>query len=338
MRKRWIAACAAALLVLGAVGCGGSESGGTDTDSGKQSGDSAAKESGVTEYAVEQVLYEQEGVTITATGYQVDERGNHSIIFEVQNDTDSAIGMDCTGLSVNGLQLKERFNSLTSAEISNMMSVADSFAEASGEDIEEFIDDHYHIVAAGETREIEWEQYLDNAQKQCMQCMGEVQEIEISAGAIKLTDMEDMATLGAEEMPEGETVTIHTDAYEGEVKLPEIEGTEIYNQDGIRIVVMDMDYDADYGDLEIYVYAENNSDQEVGFLERDISVNDYVVDGMLTITGELESGTRAAGSVVIFDEVEIESLEDIESLEFTVDICAGELYETIGSAVYTYTP
>lgn len=339
MKRRWIAICAAGMLVLGMTGCGGNASSGEGASSdGASSADTQSKseKDAETGYTLDTVLYDQEGLKITASEYQINEKGTHSIVFEVENGTDSAIGFDYTSLDVNGFVVEDYSNPFSSVmDFTWQLDMVRTTSEEAGYDFEEELEDWYHIVPAGETAEKTVDVYLDDAEEACI---GEIQQIDLSVAAMKFTDMEDLSTLGAQEMPEGETVSIQTDAFDGELVLPEVEGTEIYNQDGIRIVVLGMEFDEEYKDLEIGLYLENNTDKNIGLIEKDFSVNDFMTNAYLSMCSSVKSHAKACGNLSLIDELDLESQDEIQNLEFTVEIMDEDTYDTIGTATYTYEP
>ena len=80
MKRRWTAMLMVLALVLGLAGCGGNSSSGT-----KSSGSKEKKNSG-TKYECDQVVYDQEDVKMTVTGYQITDTSSHAILIEVENN------------------------------------------------------------------------------------------------------------------------------------------------------------------------------------------------------------------------------------------------------------
>lgn len=338
MKKRWIAICTAIVLAFGLVGCGGgnSSSGGDNTSSGAISGETSGEASAGTEYTLDQVVYDQEGVAITATGYRIDENESHYLVLEVENSTESMVGLDCSSLTINGLQISDGAPSaLNSLDVEMMLSIQkDAMPEDSEEEWDAFLEDYYHVVEAGETKEVEINLYLSDAQAACI---GTIQQLELSMTTIKFTDPDDKDTLGAEDMPLGEVVTIQTDKFEDELVLPEIEGEEIYNKEGIRLVLLGVEYNESSETLYVNIYTENNSDKVLSLSENSVTLNDFVEESYMDFAYGLKKGLRAVSRLSLYD-VDIESMEDVENLEFTIDISDDETYETIDTVTYTYEP
>lgn len=334
MRKKWIVICAATMLAISMTGCGGNASSGeskaSKTDSKTQTETKQdEKTKGGESYKFEQVVYDQENVKITAAGYEIDRKGTHALIMKVQNDTDSTVGLMTNGLYINGMVMESN-SRITSAASDAAMLLA--MADATGEDVDDYIERKFHPVAAGETKEITIDCYVNDAKEECL---GTIQQIDVAVAVAKFTDMENKETLGAEDLPAGEMISIHTDKFEGELKLPEVEGTEVYNKGGIRLVIMSMEYDEDYNDFTANIYAENHSDKVISISSDSVSINDFVVD-MHFYMYDLAGGQMSVESMDSYDLDEIEKLDDIENMEINFTIEDENTFEIIDTAVYTY--
>ena len=321
MKRRWTALLMVLALVLGLAGCGGNSSSGT-----KSSGSKEKKNSG-TKYECDQVVYDQEDVKMTVTGYQITDTSSHAILIEVENNTESMIAVDKTSLNINGYMIDEYSEFMGSENISSILEMQ----KETGDDFDKFVENYFHTIDTGKTETVELSVYLNDSLEKYL---GDVQQIDISMSAMKFTDPEDEETLGAEDLPWGEVVTVQTDAYDGELKLPEIEGDEIFNQDGIRIVVLGKELDEDK-ELTIDVFVENSSDKAVFVSDEDLSVNDFMMDAFLNVPYIMEAGVKVIGELSSFDEVDAETMDDIESLEFSIEVMDADTYTSIGTASYT---
>jgi len=107
--------------------------------------------------------------------------------------------------------------------------------------------------------------------------------------------------------------TIKTSNYDEMDTSPEITGTEVYNKNGIRIVAQYVDEDSFWG-AAILLYIENNSKKEVTIYLDKMSVNGYMVDGLMSTT--IFPNRKSIDSVTIFGssltESDIESIDDVE--------------------------
>ena len=310
----------AIVLTLGLAGCG-SKSGGSTAGSGKSAGKSG------TQYDLGEVIYDQEDVKITAN-HLIDENGRYSLELEVENNTEETIGFNQTSFVVNGFVLEEPSNHMTRDSIEIMLS---SFRDS--EDVEDIIQDFFNTIPAGETQKVPFISYLSDTQQEYI---GTVQQIEMSVAVAKFTDMEDLETLGAEEMPESGLITLKTKEFDGELKLPEVEGTEIYNDNDIRLVVSDITYDDTLENLSIGIYAENNSGKTISLFLNDMSLNDFVTECYLNLPMELANGYKAAGELESMEELDIKSVDDVNNVEMSIVIKDIDTYDTIDTATYTY--
>lgn len=326
MKRRWLAIAATAVIVLGLAGCGGSNSGSSSGAGTKANG----SKSSVTQFDLDQVLYDQEGVTVTATGYQMTDNGNDKLLISVKNDTDYEVAVDETSISVNGFVESTYIMGLEAYEIEMVLSDLETMGYDSAQD---FLDTMYYMTGPGETKDFEISVVFGDDE---LPYIGKVQQIQISMDAMKFTDMENEVNLGAEEMPDGEVVTIETGEFDGELKLPEMDGTEIYNQDGIRIVELGMEYDAEYQELDVNLYIENNSEQSMSLFSDQASVNDFMQDVGIGLYGDLLSGQKIITSLEIRNMTDIEKVEDVESLECTIEIENADTYDLIDTVTYTY--
>lgn len=326
MKRRWLAIAAAAVLVLGLAGCGGSNSGSSSGAGTKANG----SKSSVTQFDLDQVIYDQEGVTVTATGYQMTDNGNDKLLISVKNDTEYNVAVDETSITVNGFVESTYIMGLEAFEIE--MTLSD--LEVMGYDsAQEFLESRYYMTEPGETKDFEISVVFGDNE---LPYIGKVQQIQISMDAMKFTDMENEENLGAEEMPDGEVVTIETEEFDGELKLPEMDGTEIYNQNGIRIVALGMEYDSDYQELDIGLCIENNSEQSISLFSNQASVNDFMQDAGIGLYGDLLSGQKIITSLELRNMTDIEKVEDVESLECTIEINNADTYDLIDTVTYTY--
>lgn len=336
MKKRWIALCLTAMLAAGVTGCGGNASSGDGDTSAKTKTESATKDE--TLDISETVLYDQEGFKVTATGYKIVEGSNFGrLLLEVENSTDETMLMDTTSFSINGFVIERYSNRMTADDFARQIDTMESVVE-SKEELVDYLCDSYNAVPAGETQEVEMTLMMDSVQNECV---GTVQQIDISIAPIKVTGLGEEEELGMEEMPEGEVVTLQTEAFDGELAVEEPEGTEIYNQDGIRIIALNTEYDEDLEYLDTYLYLVNDSGQAIGFEDVDMSVNDFVASGYVDTPfyDVMESGQKTIGKVRMLD-AEVASTDEVESLEFTIRIVCyeeGNWGAEIGTGTYTYT-
>lgn len=114
-----------------------------------------------------------------------------------------------------------------------------------------------------------------------------------------------------------ELITLETDLA-GDYEQPtDDSGWELYDGDGVRILMKEMEMS--YGDCLISMYIENNTDKLVNLYAEGISVNGEQIDGVMW--ENLLPNTRAISSVYLFD-LEGDGITDLEQIEeLTMELC-----------------
>lgn len=112
---------------------------------------------------------------------------------------------------------------------------------------------------------------------------------------------------------ESDCITVQTSAYAEMDVTPFDGGTELYNQNGIRIVGTIVDENSFWGSA-VLLYLENTSNDNVIISCEDMSINGFMVNGYLYST--IYAGKMAIDEIIIFqtdlDENDIKSVEEIE--------------------------
>lgn len=106
-------------------------------------------------------------------------------------------------------------------------------------------------------------------------------------------------------------VTLDTDIAESYVQPVDDKGWEIYNQDGLRIVLQSMEMYS-YGESSMSLYAENTSNRTVMLYEQEILVNGEESYGMFWTT--LRPGTRSV-QTVWFGEMQEQGIDDLSQIQ-----------------------
>lgn len=127
-----------------------------------------------------------------------------------------------------------------------------------------------------------------------------------------------------------EQITFHAAVPEGFTQNVDDSGTEVYSQDGIRIVYQGLHgEDLDSGSFRFY--AENTSAQCMSIYAEEILVNGE--SAPLVCWCDLMPGTRAVFDVDLFmlEEEGFETLEDIHALELRFGVLDSDTWETYAS-------
>lgn len=125
-------------------------------------------------------------------------------------------------------------------------------------------------------------------------------------------------------------VTIQTSAYADMDTTPNDAGTELYNENGVRIVGKTVDENSFWG-TAVLLYCENTSGRNVGISVDDLSVNGYMMEPLFATT--VYDGKKAIDDITIFsNELEENGIESIEEIELKFHIYDADSYNTIADS------
>lgn len=124
-----------------------------------------------------------------------------------------------------------------------------------------------------------------------------------------------------------EYAVIKTSSYDDMDTSADEEGTELYNENGIRIVGKTVDENSFWG-TSILLYVENNSGKNVGISVDDMSVNGVMMDPLFSTT--VYDGKKAVDPITLFEsDLQENNIESIESAELKFNIYNADSYQTI---------
>ena len=127
-----------------------------------------------------------------------------------------------------------------------------------------------------------------------------------------------------------ECVTIQTSEYANMDTIPNDAGTELYYQDGIRIVGKTVDENSFWG-TAILLYLENNSGKNVGISVDDMSINGFMMSPFFSTT--VYDGKKAIDDITVFSsDLEENGIEAIEKVELKFHIYDADSYATISDS------
>lgn len=127
-----------------------------------------------------------------------------------------------------------------------------------------------------------------------------------------------------------ECVTIQTSEYANMDTMPNDAGTELYNQDGIRIVGKTVDENSFWG-TAILLYLENNSGKNVGISVDDMSINGFMMSPFFSTT--VYDGKKSIDDITVFSsDLEENGIEAIEEVELKFHIYDADSYSTISDS------
>ena len=126
---------------------------------------------------------------------------------------------------------------------------------------------------------------------------------------------------------DSECVVIQTSEYANMDTTPNDAGTELYNQDGIRIVGKTVDENSFWG-TAVLLYLENNSGKNVGISVDDMSVNGFMMSPFFSTT--IYEGKKSIDDITVFSsDLEENGIKTIEEVELKFHIYDADSYSTI---------
>lgn len=134
-----------------------------------------------------------------------------------------------------------------------------------------------------------------------------------------------------DEVFSSEMVTISTTAPASFEQTFDASGTEVFNEKGIRFVVLGLDESDPTWGSNIRVYAENNSERSVTIQLTDVSVNGYMIDPYFY--SAILPGKVAFDRITFFQtDLDDNNITSIDSLEFRVHVYDSDSWDTIADS------
>ena len=129
---------------------------------------------------------------------------------------------------------------------------------------------------------------------------------------------------------------LHTSEFDNMDTTPNDAGTELYNENGIKIVGKTVDEDSFWG-TAILLYTENTSGKNVGISVDDMSINGFMMSPFFSTT--VYDGKKSIDEITVFSsDLESNGIESIEDVELKFHIYDADSYSTIAdSDTITFT-
>ena len=126
---------------------------------------------------------------------------------------------------------------------------------------------------------------------------------------------------------QNEYTEIQTSEYANMDTTPNDTGTELYNENGIKIVGKTVDENSFWG-TAILLYIENSSGKNVGISVDDMSINGFMMTPYFSTT--VYDGKKAIDDITVFSsDLEENGIESIEDVELKFHIYDADSYSTI---------
>lgn len=111
---------------------------------------------------------------------------------------------------------------------------------------------------------------------------------------------------------------------------PNDAGTELYNQDGIRIVGKTVDENS-FGGTAILLYCENNSGKNLGISVDAMSINGFMMTPLFSTT--VYDGKKSFDDITVFStDMEENGNKAIEEVELKFHIYNADSFATIADS------
>lgn len=123
---------------------------------------------------------------------------------------------------------------------------------------------------------------------------------------------------------------IETSEFANMDTTPNDEGTELYNENGVRIVGKTVDENSFWG-TAILLYIENTSGKNVGISVDDMSINGFMMTPYFSTT--VYNGKKAIDDITIMSsDLEENGIESIDEVELKFHIYDEDTYDTIADS------
>lgn len=123
---------------------------------------------------------------------------------------------------------------------------------------------------------------------------------------------------------------IETSEFANMDTTPNDEGTELYNENGVRIVGKTVDENSFWG-TAILLYIENTSGKNVGISVDDMSINGFMMTPYFSTT--VYDGKKAIDDITIMSsDLEENGIESIDEVELKFHIYDEDTYDTIADS------
>lgn len=126
---------------------------------------------------------------------------------------------------------------------------------------------------------------------------------------------------------DSDQIVFETHADESYVQKYEADGIVALDQDGFKVIVTGVDYEAMMG-ADVLVYIENNSGKNVTMQLRDTSVNGFMIDPVFSC--DVRDGKKAYDAFGFRSrDLDENSVEKIDTLEFSLHIFEDESWDDV---------
>ncbi len=127
---------------------------------------------------------------------------------------------------------------------------------------------------------------------------------------------------------DSEMVRIETSAAEGFIYSFDDSGNQVYNENGVEIVVKGLSESGSWIGPAVVVYIYNSGDRDFTVQARDVSINGFMVDTLFS--SDVVAGKHAMDTITFMSsELEENGIETIESVELSFHVFDMSSWDTI---------
>lgn len=128
-----------------------------------------------------------------------------------------------------------------------------------------------------------------------------------------------------------DTIKIETSAAKDYQYSFDNSGDQVYNSNGIEVVIKGLSKEDSWLGKEIVVYISNESSKNVTIQVRDVSVNGFMVDPIFSC--DVTAEKHAVDTITISStDLEKNEIKDIESIELSFHIFNADTWDTIADS------
>lgn len=259
------------LFALMAMGSGSTDS--SDTSSVQSATTKVEPTPAVT--IPETVVLDQNGIKVTATGFDTKSVFGPEVKFLIENNSSLPITVQARNVSVNGYMMDTMMSSdvAVGKKANDGMTISSSSLEDAGITTIADIEFQLHIFNS-ET----WDGIMDS-----------------------------------------DIIRLETSEASGYSYSYDNSGNQVYNENGIEIVIKGLDESNTFIGPSVIVYIDNESAQDITVQARDVSINGFMVDSIFS--SDVTVGKHTVDRITFLsNELEENGIEKIEDIELSFHI------------------
>ena len=122
-------------------------------------------------------------------------------------------------------------------------------------------------------------------------------------------------------------VIIKTSLYDEIDRNIDVEGVEVVNQDGVKVIVKYVDENSFWG-TSVLVYVENNSGHDILISSEDVSVNGFMINALYSV--DIKDGYKSFDTMTFFSsDLEENNISSIETIKMNFRCIDYNTFRTI---------